>query len=267
MSDAIQCNATCWKDLDAIRELMPRKVQRVLLYGWPATGKSKFGHMLAERLGVESYPVTLNEDMGAADLIGMQMPDGKAGVTFLEGPATRAFRGGVLNLDEIDKAGPDAQVKLHSILDDADTARLYLPTGETVTPAKNFCVVATMNATPDALPEPIRSRFQITVNVSSPAPGILSTLQEREEPCGNVYRFAAALVGAYAGAEGDEGKPPWFDSRQMLTFSDLILDGVAADIAARWVWESRGEEILDHLKLGARDGDEAVAAASGRIDV
>lgn len=255
-------NHVCWDDLAEIRATMPRLLQRILLYGWPATGKSKFGHALAEGLGVENFPVTLNVDFDACDLTGMNLPDGKGGTVFVEGPATRAFRGGVLNLDEINKAGDDAATKFQSILDDRETARLYLPTGETLTPANNFCVVATMNGTPDELPEPLLSRFQAVVNVSMPAPGILETLKEREGACGNQFRFAAALVGAYAGAQGDDAVKPWFDSRQMLTFSSLIMDGIDTEKAARWIWETRAAEILDHLKLGSRDADEAVEAAT-----
>jgi MoxR-like ATPase len=65
-------------------------------------------------------------------------------------------------------------------MDDPQIAQLTLPTdpAETVKPAKGFSVVATTNATPDALPFALRDRFPVCINVNEVNPKALENLSE-----------------------------------------------------------------------------------------
>lgn len=146
-----------------------------LLYGPPGTGKSYAAHSAAD--GKAVYSITLTPDTPAAELRGHYVPVGGA-FEWRDGPALRAWREGArLVINEIDHAGGDAVSFLLNCLDSAATARLTLPTGETVRPADGFQAVATMNGSPehDLLPA-LRDRFPVAVEIEEPHPAAIASL-------------------------------------------------------------------------------------------
>ena len=71
---------------------------------------------------------------------------------------------------------PALRPRLFPILESRETARLTLPTGETVEPAPGFSVVCTSNEPPEALPEALRDRFDCTILIDAPHPEALKRL-------------------------------------------------------------------------------------------
>jgi MoxR-like ATPase len=158
----------CWELVEAC----VNHADRVLLYGPPGTGKT----YTACRDREDLFSVTITEDMSSAELRGHYVPRG-GDFVWVDGPALAAFRlGKRVVLNEIDHAGADAMTFLHSILDDAASARITLPTGETVRRGEGFSAVATMNGRPDDLPAALRDRFRVAVEVTRPHPDAIAAL-------------------------------------------------------------------------------------------
>lgn len=202
-----------------------------LLYGPPGTGKTT----AAVRAGKPSscYSVTLTDETPAAELRGHWIPAGSEW-RWMDGPAMLAFRGGGrLVLNEIDKASSDALDFCHALLDDPGIAAITLPSGETVTPHPDFKVVATMNGDPEDLPEAIRSRFAIRVNVTQPHPAAIESLPED-------LRAAAAGLDPATDRAGD--------LRAWRTFGEL-RNTLDAETAAAAVFAHRALDVLDALRL------------------
>lgn len=147
---------------------------RTLLYGPPGTGKT---HIAIHCDTQPVYTVTLTEETPDSELRGHYIPS-ENGFVWQDGPAIKAWREGArLILNEIDKASPQAQQFLNVILDDAaTTARLNLPNNEEVRPALGFKVVATMNGEPLDLPESLRDRFPVKVNIDKIHPEAIAAL-------------------------------------------------------------------------------------------
>ena len=96
-----------------------------------------------------------------------------------DGPVMRAMKEGArLVLNEISHASDDALAFLYPVLEHSETARLTLPTGETVTPAPGFHVVVTDNLPPDGLPAALQDRFDATLEISEPHPSALARLSD-----------------------------------------------------------------------------------------
>jgi len=152
-------------------------VRTMLIYGPPGTGKTYVAiHVGRVRDGV--YCVTLTEETTAAELRGHFIFKGGDAI-WHDGPFTRAMREGRrLVINEISHASADVLALLFPLLESWETARLTLPTGETVQPAPGFHVVATDNQPPDHLPEPLRDRFMATMRVTDPHPDALAGLRE-----------------------------------------------------------------------------------------
>lgn len=150
----IEEHGTNWK----LIELALEHVNQIYLKGKPGMGKT----YAALHYGLNGRPVsviTLTPDMPAAELRGMFIPkDGR--FEWFDGVATReARRGGRLVINEVTNGSSDCMAFLFPILEDITTAKITLPTGETVQAHPNFQVVATDNRPFEALEEPLQSRF------------------------------------------------------------------------------------------------------------
>jgi MoxR-like ATPase len=221
-----------WTAIEAIISAYPR----VLLYGPPATGKTT----AAKRAGAPSvvYGITLTDETPAAVLQGHWIP----GETWswMDGPAMEAFRnGGRLVLDEIDHASGDVLDFLHGLLDDPESAAITLPVGEgaerTVRCNPGFSCVATMNGNLEDLPDAIRSRFAVAVEVTEPHPGAIAALPA------DLQNAAKSTV-----ADAADARP--MDLRRWNAFGQL-RDVVGPDTAATAVFGEKGREVLDTLRL------------------
>lgn len=152
------------------------RLPHVLLWGPPATGKTHAAVHASRPAEQKVYSVTLTQEMPAYELRGFERPVGK-GFKWSDGPVVAALRsGGRLVLNEIHRASADVMSFLLSVLDDRDLKSVTLPTGEVVTAAPGFCVVATSNNDPADLDEALASRFPVVIQIDTIHPAALATL-------------------------------------------------------------------------------------------
>jgi hypothetical protein len=106
----------------------------------------------------------------------------------------RALReGALLVINEITHASDDVFSFLLPLLEYPETARVTLPSNETVRPAPGFHCIATDNTSPDELPPALRDRFDAVLELREPHPEALAQLSE---PLREVARRGFALDDA-----------------------------------------------------------------------
>jgi MoxR-like ATPase len=211
--------------------------ERILLYGIPGTGKTYQATKVNVPQDKDVYSTTLTIDSTASEMIGHYIPNDTGTFDWNDGVAIKAWREGTrLVINEIDHAGPDVSSVLHAILDDADIARLTLPNKkkETVTPSKGFSVIATMNGTPDMLPEALADRFGVKININSVHPDAIKSLPEQYQ---SVY------------SERDENDIP-VSIRAWKEFSKLVDAGVDLRSSATVCFgNDYAEDVVDAIEL------------------
>lgn len=220
-----------WKLINGIIH----NTRRVLLYGPPATGKT---HVGTYAMGNEQkvLSVTMTEATPDAELRGHFVPAGEGKFEWMDGPAITAWREGLpLVINEINRASPEALSFLYVLLDDPKTARITLPTGETVTPHAGFKVVATMNGQPDELPEALADRFPVTVEVLKTNPEAVKSLPEEFQ------EIAAKTVNMT-----DERR---ITIRTWKAFADAWMTGADIDVAGQATFGSRWTDVRDAILL------------------
>jgi MoxR-like ATPase len=164
---------TTWSRIEYALRLS--QVWTLYLWGDPGTGKT-YAALNFGRVDPGVYAVTLTPDTSASEVRGHFIMKGTDAV-WHDGAFVRAMREGKrLVINEISSASPDVLALLFLILESRATARLTLPTGETIVPAPGFHVVATDNHPPDHLPEALQDRFVGIVHVSEPHPDALACL-------------------------------------------------------------------------------------------
>jgi MoxR-like ATPase len=206
-----------WKEVETVLEAGVHAV----LYGPPGTGKTRIATTK------KSYSVTLTMETPAAELRGHFVPHGNEFI-WHDGPALRAWREGArLVLNEIDQASGDALTFLHAILDDAEVARLTLPSGETVTPAAGFQAVATTNALDLSmvLPEALLDRFVVRIMIETPHPKALELLRNKG--------LANLVTSTVTNPQKSR-----VSLRQAMVFQRLRERDIAIDVAGRSVFGS-----------------------------
>ncbi len=175
-----------------------KNARRVLLWGPPGTGKSFTGTDVPKEM---LYRLYLTMDTPAAEVRGHYLPNDDGGFTWHDGPGVAAWRkGGRLVIDEIDAASGDTLTLLMALLDDPESAKLTLPTNETIYPAAGFSVVATTNQAPTVMPEALLDRFDVVLHVEKPAPIAFTRGWHSQDLA------AAAEKTIYLGAETAKGK-------------------------------------------------------------
>lgn len=180
-------------DWELIEHLLASlNVERVYLWGKPGIGKTWTAYHKG-RIERGLYAVTCTPETPASELRGHYLPrDG--GFEWHDGPVVRAMREGArLVINEITHASDDVLAFLHPILELAETARVTLPSNETVAPTPGFHCIVTDNAPPDDLPAALRDRFDVVLHVEEPHPEALAKLSE---PLREVARRGFALDDA-----------------------------------------------------------------------
>ena len=205
----------------------------LLLWGPPGTGKS----YAAQKGHSNVRNVTITPETPAAELRGHYVPRGGEFV-WQDGPAIRAMRdGGRLVLNEVDHAGGDVLSFLLAALDNRESCRICLPSGETVRPASGFHVVATMNGEPSDLLPALRDRFSVSILIDRPHPSAIEALP---------FDLRAAAQGTVM-AEREEDR---ITLRSWLAFSEF-RNSVGAKTAAQAVFGKNWESVLDSLAAAA----------------
>jgi hypothetical protein len=157
------------------RALQLALVRTAYIWGPPGIGKT-YAAFTCGRVENGFYTVTLTIDTSAAELRGHYLFKGGDAI-WHDGPFVRAMREGKrLVINEISNASADVMALLYPVLESPETARLTLPTGETVSPADGFHVVVTDNSPPDRLPEALQDRFVVYLRVTVPHPDALAGL-------------------------------------------------------------------------------------------
>lgn len=161
-----------------VERLLSSEFLRVLyLWGAPGVGKS-YAAYTKGRIGRGVVAITLTEETPAAELRGFWAPQGDQ-LVWRDGPVTTAMRDGArLVINELSHASADVLALLYPVLESVETARITLPTGETVMPAPGFNVVLTDNQPPDQLPHALQDRFDSILPIMDPHPEALARLSE-----------------------------------------------------------------------------------------
>jgi nitric oxide reductase NorQ protein len=216
------------------RVLASRVLARIYLWGKPGVGKTWAAYHKG-RIGRGVYAITLTPEMPASELRGHYLPRGNE-LVWHDGPVVRALREGArLVINEPAHASDDVIAFLYPILEMPETARLTLPTGETVTPAPGFHVVLTDNCPPDDLPPALRDRLDATIEVGEPHPEALAALSE---PLREVARRSFVL---------DEERR--LSLRPLLTIDLLRHELGLADACLVVLGAERGSQVLDAIQL------------------
>lgn len=203
--------------------------RRVLLYGPPGTGKS-FSGITTGITSDNIFRLYLTLDTPGAEVRGHYLPSEDGGFKWHDGPATRAWRtGGRLIVDEIDAASGDTLTLLLGYLDDTESARITLPTNETIRPLPSFSCLATTNQQPSSLPEALQDRFDVIINIKIPAPAAFNP-----EGWNNKQLCEAAKRAIYLSdspVKGKTGKP--IGLRAFRSIDRLIGQGLKIEDASR----------------------------------
>lgn len=214
--------------------------RRLLLYGPPGTGKTHQATLLGAVEGEQTFSMTMTPQTPASACWGHFVPKpserGGTDLVWLDGPALAAWRASHngptrLVINEIDRAGPDASAALHVLLDDLKTARVTLPTGETVTPGRYGKIIATMNGEPEDLDDPVRDRFPVKFRIDDVHPGALMMLPEWLRP---LARDSVAVTDPTRRTS----------VRVWLALAELLAKGVPEGVAAKATFGARHADVV-----------------------
>lgn len=180
-----------WSVVERVLESMA--VDRLYIWGKPGIGKTWAAYHKG-RIANGVFAVTCTQETPASELRGHYLPGPDGGFSWHDGPVVRAMRDGArLVINEIAHASDDVLAFLHPILEHVETARITLPTNETIAPTPGFHCVLTDNLAPDDLPPALRDRFDAVLQIEEPHPEALLRLPE---PLRSVARRGFALDDA-----------------------------------------------------------------------
>lgn len=224
----------CWQDFE---DIIKSGTDRVILFGPPGTGKS-YGGLTIGVTDNNAYRLVCTEEMTTATVEGMFLPSADGGYQWKDGQATKAWRsGGRLVIDEIDKASSDVFAMLLAFTDSVGSAIHDLPNDERIAPAEGFSVVMTTNLeNPDDLPQALRDRFPVALEIAEAHPEALLPLPEE------LREIARASVSA---------EPERRSSLRAFYEFARLRETLGDERAARLVFQHKAEVILDSLKVAS----------------
>jgi MoxR-like ATPase len=215
-----------WSEIEKIVQVAK---SNVILLGGPSLGKS----YVAQNLG--GYAITIHEGTAADEIRGHFVPQ-EGGFAWHDGIGMKGWREGVpLVVNEIDKGSDEVKSILHVIADNPETAKITLPTNETLRPKAGFRIIATMNGNLDDLPDALRSRFPIRLLVDEPHPNAVRKLPED-------LRDAAFRTATARDVDRRILLRTWY------AYAEL-RDLIGGELALKAVFGERYEEVYDALTL------------------
>ena len=232
---------TCWE----LAEQVIGNADRVLLYGVPGTGKSYQATLYNLQEKQEVVSTTLTEDGSAMELRGHFIPNDNGSMSWLHGTAINAWlKGARFVVNEIDHASSDVLTFLYSILDDKEFAGMTLPNKKQdfVKPKDNFNVVATMNGSPDTLPEALADRFPIKINIDKIHPSALKKIPKK-------YRKACESMSLITDSDRRTSIRAWAEFNRLTEF-------MSEEDSARVVFQDRYTDILDTIEHTTAQDEE-----------
>jgi len=232
----------CWRD---VVDALDAGIDRLVLYGPPGTGKTYAALRVAVG-AAGAHRLVCTEDMTAADVTGSWMPTASGRFEWLDGAAVRAWRGdgrrgGRLVVDEADRATGDVLALLLAVCDTDGSASFDHPgTGQGISPLPGFSVVMTTNLEHTAeLPEALRDRFPVAIEIDEPHPDALAVLPAD-------LRGAAAALATASGTRRASLRAFYAYAR--------LRESVDPQRAARLAFgEERGREVADALVIDATE--------------
>lgn len=216
--------------------------ERILLHGIAGTGKTYQANTLGLKEEQGTYSITLTADSTASELMGHYVATDSGGFEWLDGVGIRAWKEGArLVINEIDHAGVDVMTFLHALLDDPKFAKFTLPNREkeTVRPDKNFQIVATMNGTPDELPEALMDRFPVKLEIDTVHPDAIATLPEK-------------LSAVYFDQRDSQG----FSIRKWSALQSLLDNSIKLEDAINVVFPNDSYAVAE--AMGINQDDESI---------
>jgi len=211
-------------------------------------GKSYTPWKEAAAMGAAFHSVTLTDMTPMAELRGHFIVKG-SDTLWHDGILMRAWRDShsrktICVLNEVDHVGADAESFLHNFLDDQEMARVYLPTGEELTPA-DVQVIGTMNGQPDDLADALRDRFTVKLEIKEPHPDALANLPD------NLRGFAKRMISNPPKGQERMSLRAFMDFAALAKSAESTGDGSSMAIiaAARAIFDKRGDDVVQALKV------------------
>lgn len=212
-------------------------IRTVFITGRPGIGKTYYAYHKGLRPDEMVYALTLTEDTPTAELRGHYIPSETGGLKWKDGPVISAMRNGDrLVLNEISHASEEALSFLHPILEDISTARITLPTGETVQAKEGFNVIATDNLPLDTLPSAIQDRFQASFTINSYHPEALDGL-------------SPVIAQVARNTENVESEERTVSLRGWYAFQGLLNEGWSVEDSASVVFGNKSNSIVEAVNF------------------
>ncbi len=207
----------------------------VCVCGKPGIGKTYAAQNGQNPEGVVS--VNLSEDTVVQELFGHYVPEGNRFV-YHDGPVIDAMRNGkVMVVNELGRASRAVQDALLGALDSIASARVTLPSGETVTAHNGFRAIITSNDTVENLDQALRDRCESVINLTEPHPDLVKALNEAMPSLGDAVR------------ESYSDPDRAISTRASFAFAKLVNAGVPEKVAGTLAYGPRADDILNTLRL------------------
>lgn len=224
---------TCW-ELSEIA--VSAGASRVLIHGAVGLAKSRWAQDTLSKSHKKVSQCTLNEDIAVQELLGHYIPKGTE-FSWHDGPVMKSYRGGHgLVVNEIGRASGAVHDMFLAVLDDPSVSMIALANGEDVKPGEKFQVICTSNASPEAMDEALRDRFDAIIHIDRPHPDLIKHLNDKRDSLGTVV------------ARSFQDNKSTISPRRALAFIAFIEKGVPEPAAATLAFGELHKDILVALK-------------------